>query len=73
MCIANERPDRRSRWPRVLANLAMVAGLLLWNFGRSVAHATEPWFDATVGLLMGVSIGMNLLLVVRARRCNRAV
>lgn len=73
MCIANDQLGRGGRGLRVAANLVLVAGLLLWNFVRPAGKPIGPWFDATVGLLMGVSIGMNLLLVARGRRGNRTV
>lgn len=73
MCIAVEQLNRRSRWLRVAANLALVAGLLLWNFGRPATGLSRGWFDGLVGLLMGFSIAGNLLLVARSRRCNRTV
>ena len=67
MCIANDQLDRRSRWLRALAVLALIAGLLLWNFGRSAGKSTGAWFDATAGLLMGFSIATNLLMLRRAQ------
>ena len=63
--------DRRGRWLRAGANMALVAGLLLWNFARQAGHP-QPWLDASVGLLMGISIGINLLLARRLRRCRTA-
>jgi len=71
MCIANEQQDRRSRWLRAGANLALVAGLLLWTFARPAGGPSRAWLDGVVGLFMGFSIATNLLLVVKARRCNR--
>lgn len=71
MCVTNDQLQKRSRWQRAVANFALVAGLLLWNFGRTAGKPFAPWFDATVGLLMGMSIGMNLLLAVRSRRCRQ--
>lgn len=70
MCVEQEQKARR-RWQRAGANLALVAGLLLWTFARQAGHG-RPWLDAAIGLLMGVSIGMNLMLVVKARRCRTA-
>jgi hypothetical protein len=64
--------DPRSRWFRVVANLALVAGLLLWNFASKTSRASHIWIDAGTGLLMGLSIGMNLMLVLRMRRCRSA-
>lgn len=68
MCIANESLGRHHRALRVLANLALVAGLLLWNFAPKTVLAAHPWLDGIVGLCMGISIGMNLMLVLRLRR-----
>lgn len=73
MSIANEQMNRRGRWLRAAANVALVAGLLLWNFARPAGSSPEMWFDGLVGLLMGFSIATNLLLVARSRCCNRAV
>ncbi len=71
MCLADEQLKQRGRWLRVLAGVSLVAGLLLWNFARSAGKPSAPWIDATVGLLMGISLSMNLMLLVRARRCRQ--
>lgn len=73
MCIENDRLDRRSRWLRALASLALVIGLLLWNFARPAGRPTAAWFDGLVGLLMGFSIAANLILVAKWRRRNHTV
>ena len=73
MCIANEQLDRRSRWLRAGANLALAAGLALWNFARPAGGSSRAWLDGVVGLLMGFSIATNLLLVAKGRRCSRIV
>jgi hypothetical protein len=65
MCMVAEK---RSRWQRALANGALAAGLGLWSFARPAIGSGRPWFDAVVGVLMGVSIGMNLMLVWKMRR-----
>jgi len=69
MCVAL---DRKGRWLRAVANLALVAGLLLWTFVRQEVGHARAWMDAVIGLLMGLSIGMNLMLVWKARSCRRA-
>ncbi|HVZ82901.1 MAG TPA: hypothetical protein VG893_04445 [Terracidiphilus sp.] len=71
MCVEKDEIRKRLRWQRVLANLALVAGLLLWNFARQTGHP-RPWLDAGIGLLMGISMGANLMLAVKARRCRAA-
>ncbi len=70
MCVEQEQTSRR-RWQRVMANVALAAGLLLWGFARRAGHPL-PWLDAGIGMLMGISIGANLMLVVKARRCRAA-
>ncbi|HUN86988.1 MAG TPA: hypothetical protein VMU48_21595 [Terracidiphilus sp.] len=70
MCVEQEQGGRR-RWQRAGANLSLVAGLLMWSFAREAGHA-RPWLDAVTGLLMGMSIGMNLMLVIKVRRCRAA-
>jgi len=69
MCAPIYRRDRRARFIYVIANVSLVAGLLLLNFGRSVTSAAHPWIDGFGGLFMGLSIGANLFVVLCARRC----
>ncbi|HEX3892338.1 MAG TPA: hypothetical protein VHW46_07175 [Terracidiphilus sp.] len=71
MGIANEQLKTRTGRLRVVANLALVAGLLLWVFARPSARPLSLWVDGTVGLLMGMSLAMNVALLVRARRCRQ--
>lgn len=60
--------DKRGKWLRVAANVALAAGLSLGSFVRPMIGSGRSEFDAVVGLLMGVSIGMNLMLVWKMRR-----
>ncbi|HTB98264.1 MAG TPA: hypothetical protein VK716_14735 [Terracidiphilus sp.] len=71
MCVVS-RQDGRSPWLRALASFALVAGLLLWNFARPAHGPGHAWLDATIGLMMGLSIGMNLMLVWKGRRDGNA-
>lgn len=63
--------DGKGRWLRFVANLALAAGLLLWIFARQVGGHAHAWLDAVIGLLIGLSIGMNLMLVWKSRTCRR--
>jgi hypothetical protein len=53
----------------VLGNLCLVIGLLLWNFHASIP-VRRIWLDGVSGLLLGISIGVNLSAVRCARRCR---
>jgi hypothetical protein len=46
-----------------VANLALVAGLTLPYAFHPVGAPGKDWMEGVRGLLMGVSIGMNLMLV----------
>ena len=77
MCIPNRQLDPKTRRMRVIGNVCLVAGLLLWNCDQwhwlQVSGQIERnWFQALVGLLMGVSIGVNLFGLRFARRCRAA-
>jgi hypothetical protein len=53
----------------IAANLSLVAGVLLLNFGRHFTSPTPGWLDALTGLFFGLSIAANLFAARRARRC----
>ena len=57
----------RNKWLRAVANSALAVGLVLWSFARHSVGSGRAWFDALVGMLIGVSIGMNLMLVWKMR------
>jgi hypothetical protein len=69
MCIPNRDLDPKTRRMRVIANVCLLIGLLLWNF-RSNVPVAKTWLDGLCGLLMGFSIGANLLWLRRTRRCR---
>ncbi len=66
MCVPIYRRDRRSRIQLIIANLSLVAGLILWVFVRPSFAEPHAWLDAACGLFMGISIAGNLFA---ARRC----
>jgi hypothetical protein len=59
--------DPRARGLLVAGNLSLALALVLWNFTRYFS-SRYPWYDGVCGLFFGISIGMNLLTVMRARR-----
>ena len=69
MCIANEQLGRRGKWLLAAANAALAAGLILGSVARPMIESPRRmWFDAAIGMLMGVSIGMNLMTIRKKRR-----
>jgi hypothetical protein len=72
MCIPNRNLDPKDRRRRVVANLALVVALLWWQFRASIP-VSGGWFDASFGLLIGVSIGINLITMLKARRLGGCV
>jgi len=69
MCVPIHRRDPRSRVLMIAANLSLVAGVLLLNFGRHSTSPTPGWIDALTGFFMCFSIAANLFVSRRARRC----
>ncbi|MDE3161666.1 MAG: hypothetical protein KGL64_00270 [Acidobacteriota bacterium] len=59
------------RWQRVLANGALAVGLLLRLLEHPAGQAARDGLDGVVGLLLGISIGANLMVVWKRRRCAR--
>jgi hypothetical protein len=75
MCIPNRQLNPKARRNRAIANASLVAGLLLWNSVRwNWIHPSSQielnYLDAMCGLLMGISIGINLFVLRSARRCG---
>ncbi|MGA2674129.1 MAG: hypothetical protein ABSE99_12980 [Terracidiphilus sp.] len=54
---------------RVIANVCLVIGLLLWNF-RSNIPGAQAWLDFLCGALISFSIVMNLMGLRRGGRCR---
>jgi hypothetical protein len=69
MRIPSRRLDPKARRSMVLGNLCLVIGLLLWNF-RSHFQVQRIWLDGVCGLLLGISIVVNLSAVRSSRRCR---
>ncbi len=59
------------RWQRAWANGALAAGLLLWSQVHPAGQLAKDGLDGVVGLLLGISIGANLMAVWKWRRCAR--
>jgi hypothetical protein len=73
MCIPIHERSRRDRILLSLAAFALAAGTGLPHLIHSSSALNEDWIDALRGLLMGVSIGMNLMLIAKKRRRRPAL
>jgi hypothetical protein len=69
MCTPNHLRDPKTRSMMVIGNLSLAVALLMWNFARPATTKTHGWVAGLAGLLLGLSIGLNLFTVRRARRC----
>jgi hypothetical protein len=70
MCIGNGRLDRRTRRLVAGGNLAMAIGLVLFNFVHVGSALAQDCLHAVSGMLLGISIGINLFALRFARRCG---
>ena len=70
MCVPYSQQDPQSRRLMVIGNLCLVAGLLLWNFAHPATQIEKNCLHALTGLLMGISIAINLYVLRFARRCS---
>jgi hypothetical protein len=71
MCESGLDEGGKVRRHRVLANGALALGLLLWLLVHPAGQAARDGLDGVVGLLLGISIGANLMVVRKRRRCAR--
>jgi hypothetical protein len=73
MCTDLKSSTRRNRWLRVLASFALAAGLLLRVLAPRAWLSSDAMIDAFAGLLIGLSFGMNIMLLLQARRRARGL
>jgi hypothetical protein len=74
MCISNRQLDPKTRRRMVIANLALILGILLWNSVRwnwvhPSSQFVQNWLDAFTGFCFGLYITIMLFGMRRARRC----
>ena len=75
MCVPYSQRAPRTRRQRFVANLTLVAGLLLWSFvltSNLAPHPWRPWITVLTGLLLSISIGVNSEAHHRGSRCQAA-
>ena len=69
MCVPIRQVDATTRRRVAIGNSLLAVALLLWAFRASIP-LQQDWRDAVCGLFMGLSIGINLLTVLRHGRCG---
>lgn len=72
MCIPIHQLDSKTRRRMALGNISLVIGLLLWLFVHPSGQIERNWVQGLSGLLLGISIGINLFGLRLARRCPPA-
>jgi hypothetical protein len=70
MCVPYRQLDPKTRRLVAIGNLCLVIGLLLWNFVHPSSQIEKNWLDGVTGLLMGLSIGINLFAFRFAQSCR---
>ena len=68
MCVPLRQRGPKVRYLMAIANLCLAAGIMAPNFTHMSGKSHHAWLDALCGLLMGVSIGLNLLFLRMSRR-----
>jgi hypothetical protein len=70
MCIPIDQLDPKSRHMRAMGNIALIIGLLLWLLFHPSGQIERNWLHFVCGLLLGLSICINLFGLRLARRCG---
>ena len=72
MCIPIHQRSRRDRALRSFANFALFIGIALSYTVHSTGAIERNWIDAAHGFLIGLSIGINFLVIRFGRSCSRS-
>ena len=72
MCVDRGKLDAKQRRMLALGNGCLAIGLSLQLFLHPAGAMEKNWLHAVVGLLLGVSIGVNLFGLRMARRCRES-
>jgi hypothetical protein len=73
MCIPVWKRSLKDRTLMAVANLALCIGLVLPYVVHPAGQRSADWLDGIRGLLIGMSIGMNLLIIRLGKRCAPTV
>ena len=69
MCTSVRKRSFKHRILMAVANLALCIGLVLPYFIHPAGQRGANWLHGIRGLLIGMSIGMNLFIIRFSRRC----
>jgi hypothetical protein len=72
MCVPFKQRDPITRRRMVIGNLSLAAALILWNFARHGDSPANRAYHFLYGLLLGISLAVNLSVALRARRCRNS-
>jgi hypothetical protein len=70
MFIPIRQLDPKTRRLLAIGNMSLVVGLLLWLFVHPSGQIEKNWLHAVCGFLLGLSVTINLMGLVFARRCR---
>jgi uncharacterized membrane protein len=70
MCLPNRRLDPKSRLALGIGNFSLAAGLLMLNSSHPSSQIARNWLHGVGGMLLGISIGVNLMRLIANRRCR---
>lgn len=75
MCNSYRQLDPKGRRRMVIANLALILGILLgnserWNWIHASSQLEQNWLDAIRGLLFGLYIAIVFFNQRLSRRCR---
>jgi hypothetical protein len=71
MGFSRRKLDPRTRRQVAFGNLCLAVGLGLFTFAHPSGQIEKNLVHALSGLLLGISIGVNLCALRLARRCRR--
>jgi hypothetical protein len=70
MGFGNQQLDQRTRRLMASGNFALAIGLILFGFVHPAGAFERNCLHAVAGMLVGISIGINLFALRCARRCR---
>ncbi len=71
MCIPIRERSKKDRVLFGIANLALCMGIVLPYFAHSQGQIGRDWVHGVAGMLLGISISINLFGLRFARRCGQ--
>ncbi len=71
MCIPLRERSRKDRVLFGIANIALCIGIVLPYLVKAASETERNWVHGVTGMLLGISIGINLFGLRFARRCSQ--